>query len=82
MTMIVSVEEGLPSTFESYDFSGMDVLVSNIVNTNKGLAVLKNGEWRSVDWDCSEVDVRITGVTHWEEIQDIIVEGNVEESSL
>lgn len=71
---VFDVEDKLPSLYESYDFAGNSVLVSNIVNTNVDLAVYMETEygdkgWRTVDWDSSEANRPLKGVTKWANIE-------------
>lgn len=53
-----------PETYESYDFDGADVMVSDEVATDKGLAVYIDNEWCSVSWDSSE-NLKPLAVTRW-----------------
>lgn len=68
-------EQDLPTLHDSYDFSGDGVMKSNIVNTNKGVAVYvkydnrDDGGWVTVSWDSSEAGRPIKGVTKWEIIE-------------
>ena len=65
MSEWISVKTSLPRMFESYDFSGREVEVSEIVATNEGAGACKDGEWVGVDWDPFNANVPMENITHW-----------------
>lgn len=62
---VISVDDELPVMHQTYDFAGNDTMVSDIVQTNCGPAVLRDGNWESVDWDASELNKSVRPVKFW-----------------
>ena len=66
------VEDKVPDTYGMYDSYGNNLVVSDIVVTNVGVACYctehdryDTPTWIDVDWDHKEAGRPILGITHW-----------------
>ena len=64
----IGVDDKLPDTFTTYDYTGTVYQESDPVITNKGVAFLRDGEWRDLDSDAKYNTRLLKGVTKWMQV--------------